>query len=296
MALYAFDGTWNVDQELDERDTNVRKFFELSAEPDDHKLYTAGVGSRFGVIGRAIGGLFGAGGRDRVKDAYQHLSRVWKPGEAVDVVGFSRGSALALDFVNEVAEKKKKPGAPQPTIRFVGLFDVVAAFGLPNVGPIESHDLNIGHELGLPRAEVQHCYHALALDERRRSFLATRVDGAYEVWFRGCHSDVGGGNGNTKLSFIALRWMARKAAASGVPIDQAKLTALALDAGIDPGAPLKLPKDLIRSDFRSCGAKDRAHYTVGPIASRPDRGDCNPFTFSIVETEADERAAAAARL
>ena len=175
MALYAFDGTWNVDQEVDEQDTNVRKFFDISAEPDERKLYTAGVGSRFGVIGRTIGGLFGAGGRDRVEDAYKHLMRIWTPGEAVDIVGFSRGAALALDFANEVVEKKRRPRAPQPAIRFVGLFDTVASFGLPNIGPDRDHDFNFGHRLSLPRGDVQHCAHALALDERRQSFGATRV-------------------------------------------------------------------------------------------------------------------------
>ena len=288
MALYAFDGTWNQDQELDDRDTNVRKFFELSAEPEERKLYTKGIGTRFGFIGRAIGGAFGAGGHDRVNAAYDHLKGIWKQGEPIDVVGFSRGSAVALDFVNKIAHRKDKPGAPQPPVRFLGLFDTVPAFGLPNVGPIEEHDLNIGHDLTLPRNGVQHCFHALALDERRRAFGATRLDGAHEVWFRGCHSDVGGGNGNTKLSFIALRWMLRKAALCGVPIDETRLRAMALDAGVDPNAPLHLPKDIIRDDFRHCGAADRGHYTLGPVAARPDRADCNGFTFTTVETEADE--------
>ena len=288
MALYAFDGTWNEDQELDDRDTNVRKFFELSDEPDERKLYTAGIGTRFGFIGRAVGGAFGAGGRERVDAAYEHLQRIWKPGEPIDVVGFSRGSAVALDFVNKIAKRKGKAGAPQPPVRFFGLMDTVPAFGLPNVGPVEEIDLNIGHDLTLPQGGVQHCFHAMALDERRRAFGVTRVAGAHEVWFRGCHSDVGGGNGNTKLSFIALRWLMRKAALCGVPINRARVTAMALDAGVDPGASVKLPKDIIRNDFRACGAQDRVHYTVGSIDGRSDRSDCNPFTFAVVETETDE--------
>jgi uncharacterized protein (DUF2235 family) len=288
MALYAFDGTWNENQDVDERDTNVRKFFELSAEDDSHKLYTAGIGTRFGFLGRAFGGAFGVGGRERVNAAYDHLKNVWKPGVPIDVVGFSRGAALALDFVNRIAKGKGKPGAPQSPVRFLGLFDNVPAFGLPNVGPIEEVDLNIGHDLTLPKADVQFCAHALALDECREAFGIKRVDRAYEVWFRGCHSDIGGGNGNTRLSFITLRWMLRKAALCGVPIDQGKFAKLKLDAGADPAAALKLPKDLIRDGFRKCGAADRVHYTVGPIDGRPDRDKCNPFTFTTVETQSDE--------
>ena len=289
MALYAFDGTWNQDQELDERDTNVLRFFELSDEPDDRKLYMKGIGTRFGVIGRVFGGAFGIGGRNRVDAAYAHLEAVWQPGEPIDVVGFSRGAAVALDFVNRIADRRNKHGAPQPPIRFLGLFDTVAAFGVPNVGPIEEIDLNIGHKLSLPADGVTRCHHAIALDERRRAFGVTRLLGAYEVWFRGCHSDVGGGNGNTRLSFIALRWMARKAASCGVPINEDRLRALALDAGIDPTASVKLPKDFVRDDFRTCRAEDRAHYSVGAIDGRTDRDDCNPFLFSSIESEDDER-------
>jgi uncharacterized protein (DUF2235 family) len=288
MALYAFDGTWNKDQEVDERDTNVRKFFELSDEREDKKLYVAGIGTRFGFLGRVVGGGFGAGGRNRVNAAYDHLQDTWRPGEPIDVVGFSRGSAVALDFVNRIAERRHERGAPQPPIRFMGLFDTVAAFGLPNVGLVEEIDLNIGHDLRLPRGGVQHCFHALALDECREAFGVTRLNGAHEVWFRGCHSDVGGGNGNTKLSMVALRWMLRKAALCGVPINQTRLAAVGLERGIDSSAPVKLPRDFIRDEFRSCSSQDRVHYTVGRVDGRADRDVCNPFPFTLVETEADE--------
>lgn len=297
MSLYAFDGTWNEDDDNDDQDTNVRHFFGLSAEPEDRKLYTAGVGTRFGFVGRAIGGVFGAGGFSRVKGAYDHLKKNHRPGDPIDVVGFSRGAALALDFVNEVVDESKTPGAPPPTIRFVGLFDTVGSFGVPfNIGPIPTHDINLGHELTLPGKHVKHCFHALALDECRETFVATRVAGAYEVWFRGCHSDVGGGNGNTKLSFIALRWMLRKAIAAGVPIDQGKLLAMQLDRKIDPSAAMKLPKDLKRDPFRPGGNTDRVHYTVGPTAGRLDASTCNPAKFTVIETEVDEASAAAVRV
>lgn len=288
MALYAFDGTWNEDRELPEFDTNVRKFFELSAEPEDHKLYTSGVGTRFGFIGRLLGGGLGLGGQRRVDGAYEDLVETLQPGEPIDVIGFSRGSALALDFVNEIARKKGKPGAPQPPVRFLGLFDHVPAFGLPNVGFSKHVDINPGVTLTIPPSGVNHCVHALALDERRNAFGVTRVEGAHEVWFRGCHSDIGGGNGNTKLSFIALRWMVRKAQLCGVPINAAALEALALDAGVDPHAPIKRPKDLIVQDFRTCGPNDRVHYSVGALDARADRDHCNPFTFTTIETIGDE--------
>ncbi|MCC7243308.1 MAG: DUF2235 domain-containing protein [Acidobacteria bacterium] len=99
---------------------------------------------------------------------------------------------------------------------------VVAAFGIANLGNTE---LNIGHHLSLPRASLQYCFHALALDERRTSFLPTRLPGACEVWFRGVHSDVGGGNGNRGLNDIALAWMMRKAQGAGLPIAEEDVAA-----------------------------------------------------------------------
>ncbi len=289
MALYAFDGTWNADRDRNERDTNVRLLFDLSAEPDTHKLYTAGVGTKFKRIGQLIGGMFGAGSFSRVAAAYDHLRRTYRPGDPIDVIGFSRGASLALDFVNRIVDRRGTPGAPQPTIRFIGLFDVVGSFGIPfNVWPFRFQTWNVGHKLTLPAAHVQHCYHALALDERRQTFALTRIAGAHEVWFRGVHSDIGGGNGNTKLSFIALRWMLRKALAAGVPMDLAAVEALSLDAGIDSTAPLSLPLDLAPNDFRRCLAADRRHYTVAPPLDRPDRDRCNPAIPGVVETEIDE--------
>ena len=97
------------------------------------------------------------------------------------------------------------------------MFDIVAAFGIPiNIG-LNFNRINLGYKLGLSKA-VKHCYHALALDESRKAFRPTRVRGGCEVWFRGVHSDVGGGNNNHALNDITLRWMLRKAIATGLPM------------------------------------------------------------------------------
>lgn len=83
----------------------------------------------------------------------------------VDIIGFSRGAAIALDFANLV--DKEMQGA---TIRFLGLWDTVTSFGVPG------NTVNIGRELTLPD-NVERCYHAMSLDERRGNFPVTRVDG-----------------------------------------------------------------------------------------------------------------------
>ena len=104
MALYAFDGTWNEDEEIPSKDSNVVRFRD--AYLGDHKKYVAGVGTRFGFLGRVIGGLFGAGGRTRTYEMYQALKQNWKNGDhVIDIVGFSRGAALAVNFANVINEK-----------------------------------------------------------------------------------------------------------------------------------------------------------------------------------------------
>jgi hypothetical protein len=213
MALYAFDGTWNSakdNEDPDYKNTNVFRFFQAyhkhSGKPD---LYVAGVGTRFDYVGKVLGGVFGLGELPRIKEAYDHLCEAWIAGDdKIDIVGFSRGAATTLDFCHHIQTHGiRRPGSddvvePNPTIRFLGVWDVVAAFGLANLG---NTGLNIGHHLSVPKSSLRYCFHALALDERRPSFLPTRLHGACEVWFRGVHSDVGGGNTNKGLNDIALK-------------------------------------------------------------------------------------------
>ena len=274
MALYAFNGTWNSEKTEDvatevleyELNTNVKKFCD--AYIGDGTFYTNGVGTRVGVLGKIIGGAFGVGGQHRLADAVEHLQKRLAAGDkTIDVVGFSRGAALALAFTNRVHKHVTDPSTGKPpVIRFLGLWDVVGSFGFPiNLGPLKFQEYNLGYSLDLC-AIVQHCYHAMALDERRQTFRVTRLKGALELWFRGAHSDVGGGNGNLGLNNIALCWMLKKALASGLPIDQSKM--LAAETGRNPAATVKWPKDLIKQGYRTLSPEDRYHYTVTRSADR----------------------------
>jgi hypothetical protein len=167
---------------------------------------------------------------------------------------------------------------PQPKIRFLGVWDVVAAFGLGNLG---DDLLNIGHHLSLPKANLQYCFHAMALDERRPSFLNTRLPGACEVWFRGVHSDVGGGDGNVGLNDITLKWMMSKAKSAGLPIADDDISPLKPNPAAPPMQDHKLPLKI-----RLISAIDRYHYTVSP-----EDGCINPPSTNTVESVADEQVA-----
>lgn len=280
MGLYAFDGTGQDDSHTGTDApavagiTNIYRFYSaytgyaqslgLTSE------YVPGVGTRFGAVGSLAGGAWGVGWLDRVNDTYDAMCDAYVGGDTmIDVIGFSRGAAIALDFVNRVyrdgIRHNGKVIVEQPAIRFVGLFDVVAAFGVANLG-FSFASLNAFHHLLLPK-NVQHCFHAMSLDERRPSFVNQRVAGAYEVWFRGVHSDIGGGNDNPGLEYVTLRWMFRKAIACGLPVTEANIT----DSNVHPELRIK-PNAFSAAEkinWRNVGPTDLVHYTVAMHQSLP---------------------------
>lgn len=164
MALYAFDGTWNTRKDGDDPhydDTNVVRFFEAySARSSTNDFYVEGVGTRYEAVGRIIGGLFGAGELPRLNEAYERLCENWANNDRIiDIVGFSRDAATTLDFCHVIHDRGiRRPGttdvvAANPEIRFLGVWDVVAAFGLGFLG---NALLNFGHHLTLPKSGLRY--------------------------------------------------------------------------------------------------------------------------------------------
>ena len=265
MALYAFDGTWNSEKDAGEydRNTNVVRFKDLYAGT---KFFYKGVGTKHGFVGKVAGGAFGVGGHGRIEDAKRDMAKQFAAGDRdIDIVGFSRGAALAVHFANVVGDDGVSVNGvlEKPTVRFLGVWDVVAAFGIPvNLG-FSFNRINLGYKLGLSKA-VKACYHGLALDEARQAFRPTRLKGGCEVWFRGVHSDVGGGNDNHALNDIALRWMLSKAIVSGLPMVADCIATSCKRASVD--GKISENFDPIRNRSREPKADDRFHYTV---AARP---------------------------
>lgn len=265
MALYAFDGTWNENEPDDAADTNVRKFYEAY---EGRKFYREGPGTRWGWLGKAFGGFFGAGGKERVEEAYVELTKNFRENEKViDIIGFSRGAALALDFANKV-HSEGIGGVQRPEIRFVGVWDVVPSFGIPG------NDINLGYVLTLPDS-VKKCFHAMALDERRQNFgvqrIVTTVSNAnsegriYEVWFRGVHSDIGGGNRNVGLSSITLHWMYRQALRCSLPIPQQEVAKQR--ENMRPDTEISKNMDIIPNRYRTISWSDVVHESVSHRAN-----------------------------
>jgi uncharacterized protein (DUF2235 family) len=276
MALYAFDGTGQRDDNPDlenDGDSNVARFFfgyrpsDLHEPIDDrHNHYQRGIGSA-GLLRRALGTVTGFGGRTFVRRAIQKLQDNIEAGDTtIDVVGFSRGAALALDFVNQIAAGKAKlPDGRIPPVRFLGLFDCVPSFGVAVI------PANIGWDLDLP-ANVERCFHALALDERRGNFHLHRPkvlpggppNRLTEVWFRGVHSDVGGSGAKEEpkrgLASIALHWMIANAQAAGLQFDPAFVAAN--ERAMVTTARMLDNIDPVETHFRHLRDGDLVHHTV----------------------------------
>lgn len=136
--------------------------------------------------------------------------------------------------------KRKQRRLPPPQIAFLGLWDTVAAYGLPFdeltrawsfVFPLSVPDRN-------PCGIVERACHALALDDERKTFhpvlwneakldpakhdrAATHISGETitQAWFAGAHSDVGGGYAEDALAHISLDWMIGEAAGKGLRFD-----------------------------------------------------------------------------
>ena len=134
------------------------------------------------------------------------------------------------DYVR-VDRFKKTYRAREIDVHFLGIWDTVKSYGgiRPQSLPHLRHN-----------PAVRQVRHALALNERRSWFLPTswggidgdaglvstlRPDQRYEhqhvkeVWFRGCHSDVGGGDEEAERARIAFRWMAGEATHAGLLLD-----------------------------------------------------------------------------
>lgn len=275
LALYAFDGTWNEDdkEKYDVEDTNVVRFKELYV--GNNAEYMEGVGTRFGYLGRVFGGLFGSGGHTRIKEMYEELCENWEQDDKViDIVGFSRGAALAVHFANKIAEEGVKLSngeVEKAKVRFLGVWDIVGSFGLSFNTFINFQEINLGWNIDSVSETVDNCYHAMALDERRETFNVTRLDeenrrssNIKEVWFRGVHSDIGGGNSNVKRSNIALQWMLEQGRACGLKFNETKAR-LPRYSETDRFAPISENMDVERDPRRKIGKNDNIHPSALPI-------------------------------
>lgn len=102
-------------------------------------------------------------------------------------------------------------------IKCVGVWDTVGALGVPRIAlfPLPEQSQFSFINTQVPKF-VEYAFHALAMDEKRRSYRPTiwasensqewpRV--MRQTWFPGVHSDVGGSYEDDDLANVSLAWM-----------------------------------------------------------------------------------------
>jgi uncharacterized protein (DUF2235 family) len=254
--IFCADGTWNdpVTQ------TNVYKLFKaLNFTAEQCPIYDDGVGADGNTLLKLLGGAFGEGLDQKIKDGYTRIAHLYSPGDELFLFGFSRGAytarslggmiahcglptqnvdddqtAQAFDAYREhdlakrpqkLAALKQQYDMEDAEITMIGVWDTVGALGIPAIfGGIDP--LCYGFLDTTLHPDVKHAYHAVSIDERRREFPATLWSGPpapgqviEQIYFTGVHCDVGGGYPETGLSDITLSWMMSKAKALGVDFD-----------------------------------------------------------------------------
>ena len=245
------DGTWNdSDQGTDY--TNVSRL-AWSIKPVTANgvpqivYYQSGVGTEGGKLTKILSGSVGLGLSRNMRDAYSCICHNYCEGDEIFLFGFSRGAYTArcigglIGFAGLVGKRdldrflelwtayKEKDAAAlagfetrkkDATIKCIGVWDTVGAVGIPE--DLAKFDLFFKQYYGFFDSDlgphVEHAFHALALDERRKNFLPTlwtqtpqgkaKGQEIKQVWFAGVHSDVGGGYPEHGTSDIALAWMA----------------------------------------------------------------------------------------
>ncbi len=233
LLLFAFDGTRHSPQ----TQSNVWKLSQ--AYRDGPVYYHAGPGNSTSIDWDAA---TASSAPQIIENQWQSLLDVLhqssNTGEhiPIDIIGYSRGAALARHFGNLINQHMTGTlFAFQDTLRgvisacvdlrFMGLFDTVAQFGLGGLNNAQ-YDLSIS-----PAWEW--VAHAVALHERRWLLPLTSAGDAHghnviEAPFIGAHADIGGGvlrgmssgiHHQADLSDVALNWMLWQARAAALMFD-----------------------------------------------------------------------------
>ncbi|MEX2365118.1 MAG: DUF2235 domain-containing protein, partial [Pseudohongiellaceae bacterium] len=201
------DGTWNTADQTDGGVTspsNVAKMARiLLTTAEQVTWYDEGVGTR-NWLDKFTGGAFDHGLFKNVQEAYRFVVENYQPGDRLVLFGFSRGAYTARSLAGligkmgilrkkyiskieqiyelyrkhdadpfEIEEYRERFSHVDRDVHFLGVWDTVGALGIPlkSLNWMTSwlykfHDTKLS-------AHVKNAFHAVAVDEKRRSFNPT---------------------------------------------------------------------------------------------------------------------------
>jgi uncharacterized protein (DUF2235 family) len=215
--------------------------------------------SRGAFAARSLSGLLGSVGLLK-RQSLPHLTTAW-----TYYRDFKNRSPK--DFVKRYA-KKQIETHEDVVVNFLGVWDTVGALGIP-VGFLgEISGLIHGFHDTTPSRIVRHGAQALAIDEYRDEFVPALWTGEApanstieQVWFAGCHSDVGGGYSDRELADIPLLWMIDRAKSAGLQVDEATPGLLPKADAINVLGPTHDPRE-------GWSVKDRLTPTIRSVCEQ----------------------------
>ena len=201
-VIFCADGTWNGAGNDENGDgvpdiTNVLKLYQkldgqttaASARLQDEQekalvdasgqvlqiaKYLHGVGDSRNAVQRVVGGVFGAGFVQRIVRGYTFLSRNWLAGDAIFVLGFSRGAYTARALAGMVGRMVLLP--PKAMLDDSGNYDAERAYRL-GLSVWAQHRKLLGKKS--PLLDYLEEFHAIAVDA---STLLPATLKAVAVW------------------------------------------------------------------------------------------------------------------
>jgi uncharacterized protein (DUF2235 family) len=239
--------------------SNVYKLFNMCEDRTARQVvfYDRGLGTGWRKL---IGNAFGAGISRNIRECYQFIFENFNADDRIFLFGFSRGATTVRslssfihlfgilpksrpELIDAAYRIYKDPDTRDVEskafisrhhnmwcrIRLIGVWDTVAALGIPIKGlnAIVEQIPGCNHQFQDLRmsTSVEHGRHALAIDDERKIFHPMLWDQKLEdyqtmeqVWFCGMHTDVGGGYAEQGLADISLEWMVHEARKKGLLI------------------------------------------------------------------------------
>ena len=229
IAFFA-DGTWDEPAS----NSNVYRMYLAAAQIPGVQIatYDTGVGTGGDLLNQVLGGGFGLGLFQKIKQGYTTIAAQYTPGDRIFIFGFSRGAYTARSLAGmisvcglptknqndpkclDMAFEAYRNVAMRPTlletlnegyamenakIQFLGVWDTVGSLGIPAIfGSVDV--IQYGFLDTSLHPDVQNAAQALAIDEQRMQFPPAIWTSApapgqtmTQIWFAGVHCDVGGG-------------------------------------------------------------------------------------------------------
>jgi len=316
--------------------TNVYKLFNMIEDRTDKQIafYDRGLGTGWRKVTGNVGGM---GISQNIMESYEFIFDNYMAGDQIYLFGFSRGAATvrslssfihyfgilpksrtelikkAYKIYKITDNKKRKRKATElitnnhtmwTRVKFLGVWDTVAALGVPISGvrvaldklPFFKHRF---HNFTLSES-VENACHALAIDDERRTFHPVLWDPQIEeyqkmkqVWFCGAHTDVGGGYKEQELSDIPLVWMIQQAVACGLRIyPKFKVEINQDENGIMHNPRQGFPKNLFRKKVRSWNSQTHGkpviHESVLKRKLNPENTENPPYDPWIFKLDFDK--------